>query len=417
MFACLHGQGNLTAIAFEFSPHVEATSEDTVTFDVAGLDRLFGLPQEIAASIVRRVRETGAKASVAIAANPDAAICAARGFRTTSVIPYGDEGKFLGELPLMLLSPTPDLLETLDRWGIRRFHEMGALPPLGIAERLGPEGLHLREQARGEASRKLLLIAEPLCFEDEIELEYPVELLEPLAFLLARMINGLATRLITRGLATDELRLRLALEDRTTHERTLRLPVPSLDTKAFLKLMQLDLEQHPPEAPIVKLWMGVNPVKPRAAQSGLYIPVAPEPVKLELTLARIRGIVGEERVGWPELVNTHRPDAFEVGARATEHRHECRCGTLQACATRLSLRIYRPARVARVELAGGQPGFVAADGIRGKVLEYAGPWRTSGDWWTVDPWARDEWDVALSDGALYRLYCNPRGWFVEGSYD
>jgi protein ImuB len=443
MFACLHGQGNLTAIAFEFSPHVEATSEDTVTFDVSGLDRLFGLPQEIAAAIVSRARETDATASVAVAANPDAAICAARGFRATSVIPYGDESKFLGELPLTLLSPTPDLLETLDRWGIRRFQEMGALPPLGIAERLGPEGLHLRELARGECDRKLLLIPEPLCFEDEIELEYPVELLEPLAFLLARMINGLATRLATRGLATDELRLRLSLEDRTTHERTLRLPVPSLDTKAFLKLMQLDLEQHPPAAPVVKLWMGVNPVKPRAAQSGLYIPVAPEPVKLELTLARIRGIVGEERVGWPELVNTHRPDAFVAHASSVQRRDLSRRspgftqtpatstrmsmlhatsvrhngGSEDTCGTKLSLRIFRPARAAHVSLASGQPGFVAADGIRGKVLEFAGPWRTSGDWWTVDPWLRDEWDVALSDGALYRLYCNPRGWFVEGSYD
>jgi protein ImuB len=417
MFACLHGQGNLTAIAFEFSPFVEATSPDTVAFDVSGLDRLFGLPQEIAGAVVRRVRETGAKASVAVAANPDAAICAARGFRTTSVIPYGDEGKFLGELPLMLLTPTPDLLETLDRWGIRRFQEMAALPPLGIAERLGPEGLHLRELARGEADRKLLLIPEALCFEDEIELDYPVELLEPLAFLLARMINGLATRLATRGLATNELRLRLGLEDRTTHERTLRLPVPSLDTKAFLKLMQLDLEQHPPAAPIVKLWMSVNPVKPRAAQAGLYIPIAPEPVKLELTLARIRAIVGEERVGWPELINTHRPDAFHM----QQHRPAAGRGLTAAAQAEslphLTLRLFRPPRAARVALASGQPGFVTAEGIRGKVVEFTGPWRTSGDWWTKDEWSRDEWDIALSDGALYRLYCNPRGWFVEGNYD
>jgi protein ImuB len=411
MFACLHGQGNLTALAFEFSPAVEATDADTVTFDVSGLDRLFGLPQEVASAIARRAREIGAKASVAVAANPDAAICAARGFRGASVIPYGDEGKFLESLPLSLLSPSPELQETLERWGIRRFGEMGALPPLGIAERLGPEGLKLRELARGEADRKLRRLEDPLCFEDEIELEYPVELLEPLAFLLARMINGLATRLATRALATDELRLRLALEDRTTHERVLRLPVPALDPKAFLKLMQLDLEQHPPAAPVVKLWMSMNPVKPQAAQSGLFIPLAPEPVRLELTLARIRAIVGEDRVGSPELLNTHRPDAFRIGS--------LRGVAAPAVPTiaRLSLRIFRPPRVARVALASGQPDFIAADGIRGKVLEFAGPWRTSGDWWTIDPWMRDEWDIALSDGALYRIYCGPRGWFVEGSYD
>ena len=86
------------------------------------------------------------------------------------------------------------------------------MPPLAIAERLGPEGLRLRELARGETGRKLLAVELPLEFEDEIELEYPVDLLEPLAFLLSRLVNGLATRLATRALATDELRLRLRLE-------------------------------------------------------------------------------------------------------------------------------------------------------------------------------------------------------------
>ena len=416
MFACLHGPGNLTSLAFEFSPTVEATSADTVTFDVGGLDRLFGLPQDVAAAIARRARECGIKANLALAANPDAAICAARGFSGVSLIPYGDEGKFLATLSLAVLAPSPELVETLERWGIRSFHQMGALPPLGIAERLGNQGMRLRELARGEAERKLLPIPEPLAFEDELELEYPVELLEPLAFLLARLINGLATRLATRALATDELRLRLKLENRGLHARTLRLPVPSLDTKAFLKLLQLDLEAHPPAAPIVYLWMGVNPVKPQAAQTGLFIPVAPEPVKLELTLARIQAFVGEGRVGTPELLDTHRPDAFRVNSWGRLSSIPTRVAkTVEV--PRLALRIFRPARAARVALASGQPSFVMADGVRGKVLDLAGPWRTSGDWWTIDPWHRDEWDISLSDGALYRIYCEPRGWFVGGSYD
>jgi protein ImuB len=133
MFACLHGQGNLTAIASDFSPFVEQTSPDTVTFDVSGLDRLFGLAQDVAQAIVRRVRETGASASLALAANPDAAIYAARGFPGVSIVPQGDEAKFLGSLSLALLGPTPDLAETLERWGIRRFQDLAALPPLGIA--------------------------------------------------------------------------------------------------------------------------------------------------------------------------------------------------------------------------------------------------------------------------------------------
>jgi protein ImuB len=429
MYCCLCGEGDLLALAFEFSPVVERSAGHgpaplCVTFDASGLDRLFGLPQDVAAAVARRAAEARVKTNIAIASNPDAAICAARGFSGVSMIPYGDEAKFLGELPLGLLAPSPGLQEKPERWGIRRFRELGALPKLGIAERLGPEGLRLRELARGEMERKLLPLGDAVRFEDEIELEYPVELLEPLAFLLARLLNGLTTRLATRALATNELHLRLRLENRATHERTLRLPVPSLDAKAFLKLMQLDLEAHPPQAPIVHVWMGANPVKPQAAQSGLFIPAAPEPVKLELTLARIKAIVGENRAGLAERLDTHRPDAFRMhsGAGPWPAQRERRAPAESRRQPRnwpvvLVLRMFRPARPARVTVAAHGPSYIAAENIRGKVLDLAGPWRTSGDWWTLDPWSRDEWDLALSDGALYRVYCEPRGWFVEGSYD
>ena len=443
MFACLHGNGDLRAVAFAFSPTVEQTAPDTVTFDVAGLERLFGLPQEVAAAIAGRAP----KCHLALAANPDAAICAARGFSGVSIIPQGDEAKFLAPLPISLLAPSPELMETLERWGIRRMRELAALPPLGIAERLGPEGLRLRELARGEASRKLIPLEDPLCFEEQLEVEHPLELLEPLAFLLARLLAGLVTRLASRALAADELILRLRLENRTVHERTLRLPVPSLDSAAFLKLWRLDLEAHPPASPVVHVWMAAHPAKPRAAQSGLFIPAAPEPVKLELTLARIQAIVGQDRVGVAELVDTHRPGAFGMrgpkireireireirgqtpdGVVTAERRSHVRClspnfpnfrpPNFPAGDGWLVLRAFRPPRAARVALTSGQPSFIAARGIGGKVVELAGPWRTSGDWWTTDPWSRDEWDIALSDGVLYRLYCDPCGWFVEGSYD
>ena len=389
MFASLHGSGNLRALAFEFSPVVEQTAPDTVTLDASGLEHLFG--QEIAVAVMRRAGQSDIKASLALAANPDAATYAARGFAGVSVVPQGDEAKFLAPLPVKLLGPSPELQETLERWGIRRFDDLAALPPLGIAERLGPEGLHLRRLARGEVERNLVALPEPLDFADELDLDYPLELLEPLAFILARLLGGLTTRLATRGLATDELGLRLQLENGFVHERTLRLPVPSLDQRAFLKLLQLDLAAHPPPAPVLEVRLQARPVKPRAAQSGLFVPLAPEPVKLELTLARIQAMVGEERVGSPELLDTHRPGAFHMTAFGR--------------------------RGPRVAIASGQPSFVAAEGVRGRVLELAGPWRTSGDWWTTDPWERDEWDIALSDGALYRIYCAPPGWFVEGSYD
>ncbi|HEY1343247.1 MAG TPA: hypothetical protein VGF59_37355, partial [Bryobacteraceae bacterium] len=320
MYACLHGSGDLASLAFEFSPVVEQTSADTVTLDASGLDRLFGVAQDVAAAMMRRAAEIGVKANLALAANPDTAICAARGFAGVGIVPEGDEAKFLGNLPIRTLSPSPELIETLEQWGIRRLLDLGNLPKLGIAERLGPEGLRLHELARGERNRKLVPLQDAPRFEDALELDYPVELLEPLLFVIARLVNGLATRLATRALATDELRLRLKLENRTKFERTLRLPVPSLDSKAFLKLMQLDLAAHPPDAPVLHVWIGMNPVKPQAAQSGLFVLAAPEPVKLEITLARLKAMVGPDRVGSPELLDTHRPVAFRIQPSSTASR-------------------------------------------------------------------------------------------------
>jgi protein ImuB len=390
---------------------VEQIAADTVALGADGLERIHGLPQQIAADVARRAGERGLQASVAIAANLDTAVHAARGFAGVSVIPYGDEAKYLGSLPITLLGPTPEIQETLERWGIRRFRDLAALPELGLAERLGPEGLRLHKLARGAGDRPLAPVREPLHFEEEAELEYPLELLEPLMFVLAQLLNGLRARLASHGLATNELRLRLKLENRGEHVRTLRFPVPMLDTKAFLKLLDLDLGAHPPPSPVVKVWLEAEPAKPRAAQTGLFIPLAPEPEKLELTLARLRSLVGETNVGSPVLLDTYRPGAFRMLARPLAPSPRRRV------AASLVMRAIRPPRTARVQMASGQPVHIQADGVRGHVTASAGPWRTSGDWWTADPWARDEWDVELSDGALYRIYCEQGRWFVEGCYD
>ncbi|MBI3474809.1 MAG: DNA polymerase Y family protein [Acidobacteria bacterium] len=452
--------------AQSFSPEVEDTAPDTILLNLAGLEPLFGSLPKIACELARRSSSMGLEANVAVAANPDAAVLAARGFPGVTLIPQGREAERLGELPVdvLLESFSSDAneaarwLETFDRWGVRNLRALSALPEVPVAERLGQQGIRLLKLARGSASRNLCLFECVPVFQEDIELEHPIVLLEPLAFLLNRMLEQLCARLDARALAVQEIQLQLELVDKaedcdpentSTFTRTLRLPVPMLDAKVFLKLLQLDLQSHPPGAPILKIHLAAEPARPRPAQSGLFLPVFPEPEKLELTLARIAGIVGQGRVGAAELLDTHRDGAFQIqpfapaqpeirkssnkkkkemfmqendGIRLEESKQENAQEKMSAV---IALRLFRPPLRAIVNVRNGTPmrlKCLPPHEIAGEIVWTAGPWRSSGDWYEQEGWSREEWDIAVpaeNEIILYRLVEDKlsRNWWLEGMYD
>lgn len=227
-------------------------------------------------------------------------------------------------------------------------------------------------------------------------------------------------------------------ESSQVFQRTIRLPVPLLDPKTFLKLLQLDLKANPPGAPIVKVHLRIEPAKPRPAQNGFFIPSSPEPEKLELTLARISGIVGEGRAGSPVLLDTHRREAFEMQHFTPSESTSWSESRLAHPAGRerpalhsqtgeiiTALRIFRPPIAVRVSHRNGKPSHIVSRKrrqISGEVLWAAGPWRSSGDWWEQDAWVRDEWDIAVQEQVgivLYRLIHDllTSEWLLQGSYD
>ena len=161
-------------------------------------------------------------------------------------------------------------------------------------------------------SRPLVPAKEDLLFKADMELEHALELLEPLLFILSRLLTEICKSLASHSLAANESKLVLDLEKNREYTRTLRLPFATRDAQTFLKLLQYDLSAHPPEAAIVGVHLTATPVHPRVVQGGLFIPLAPQPEKLELTLARIAAIVGQGNAGTPELIDTHRPGAFRL---------------------------------------------------------------------------------------------------------
>jgi protein ImuB len=450
----------LLRLAFSFSPRVELVGPGTALMDTNGLEQLFGSPEQLTRMIVKRAADCAIQVNVATSQDAETAIHASRGFVGITVIQPGEEARVLSSLPLTMLCTNLELEETWHRWGLKTFGDFAALPEAGIAERLGPEGARLHRIARGTEQRSLIPLIPALEFEASQVLEYPIELLEPLAFILASLLNQVCASLQARAKGASEIRLRLALRspaDKTpfNFERQIRLPVPMRDSIALLKLLRLDLEAHPPQAPIVAVSLRAEAAEPRVTQNNLFIPPAPEPERLELTLARIAKLVGAQNAGSPELLDTHRPDAFiirdfQVLAQNGDRRrpnYRISAGTARdardECSQRscpLSLRVFRPPLWAEVECSGGKPESIRARGIQGKVTSCTGPWRMSGGWWNADSWAHDEWDIDLAPSSqsrraglppktldfatplhtrLFRIYHDllTSSWYIRGSYD
>jgi protein ImuB len=433
--------------AWTVSPRVEDGAKreeqdfsDTAMLDIAGCEKLFGSPEKIAHDLKRVASEVGFETNVAVAESPLAAVCAAQGFPGVTVIPAGEEGLRIGSLSLEALRIPYEFVETLKRWGIHTCAEFAALPEIAIVERLGQEGLHWWRLARGAEVHTLIAKDFPSNFEEHMDLDSPVDLLEPLLFILNRLLEQLCARLRMHMLAIGEIKVTLTLERNDSrskepvfHVRTLRPPVPARDGKFLLKVLQLDLEKHPPSLPVTAVRMLAIPVKARSQQLGLFLPLSPDPERLEITLARIQNTVGESRVGAPVLLDTHRPNSFQQDGFVLSEMKEKRSVTQRQ--TTAAMRIFRPPLPATVEFQEGKPTFLGCEGVRRRILAFAGPWRTKGDWWSETAWARDEWDIAMrtlrpkvqpessregeEETALYRVYKDLRAkrWFVEGIYD
>jgi len=412
----------------QFSPRCEDAAANLYVLDISGLSTLMGTPAQIARSIRNQAKGVALYIKVGIARNIDSAIHAARIAKNILILPAGREAGLLGEAPLEILEPAPEILDVLHRWGICRFSQLAALPELALSERLGQEGIRLQRLAQGQSTRILSPTSPSETFDEEMEFDYAAEDLESLAFVFHRLLAQLVLRLTTRALAAGEVHLQLHLDLATDgvtatqkiFTRALKPPVPTVDTPFLLKLLQLDLEAHPPGAPVLKVVLHIEPTRPRTVQEGMFLPQGPEPQRLELTLARLRRLVGEDRVGSPELIDRHLPVPFRMGGfTPTRAPSEGSHRKLEQTA----VRIFRPNVLIGVERLHGAPLRIWLSGKSYSVLHASGPWRRSGEWWTRDHWGRDEWDLVLNREDAGRLLVRTYRdlltghWYAEAEYD
>jgi protein ImuB len=476
MYACVFlprpaddARGALTRLAQEFSPRYELPRPDLVTIDVRGLDRLLGPPSVIGAEIVRDAAARGQRVQVALAPAFTAAAVLVLARPGVTVVDAGTQAAALAPLPIGILEKFEEhlsIVATVKRWGVRTLGELAALPAADLAARLGRGALAWQAVARGDDTRPLVPALPEERFDATLELEWPIEALESLSFVLTRLLEPLSTRLERRdrGAAVLHVVLRLGppAERGETYARRLELPTPMRDVRALRTLALLDLEAHPPPAPIECVAVSIDPTPGRVLQHTLFTRAQPTPEQLSTLLARLGALMGQDRIGAAATVDSYRPGAFAMRPFAVEHEDNQRrdrrehfvqhsAGSPNSALNEVSsaLRRCRQPVPARVITEDDRPVRVTTDRrgyAGGSVVHAAGPWRTSGSWWAGEVgrageasrgghgdstppclpglprppyWNRDEWDVSLSDGGVYRIFRDREtdGWFIDGIFD
>lgn len=456
MFCCLVSSEPDRAIAIlrACSPRV-ARYGDVVVCDVTGCSRTIGPSDVIAREIAQLAHTERLTTRVAVAPTVTAAWLLAHASPTPAVVASGRAATALASVPIGWLASLIDLdvraaslvrastprtvgfstsraahlkdayaahLATFERWGLRTLGDIASLPRADLHARMGSVGVRLHQAARGEDAAPFVPIEEAPRFFDRMELEWPIDGLEPLAFVLARQCDRLSSALERADRGATVIRTRLRLVTRETHERVLQLPAAMRDARVLRTLIVLDLESHPPPAAIDVVEIDLDVIPGRIVQGSLVAPSLPAPEDLATLVARLCALMGDSRIGSPVLVDTHDPRAIGM----VPFRVPAADSRLVTCEERPVplLRRFRIPVAVRVQLERGAPVRVvpSARGLAGgQVATRAGPWRSSGHWWTLDrsAWDRDEWDVELADGDMYRLSRDRATgiWEIEGVLD
>ncbi len=402
----------LLACALNVAPGVEDTAAGVCTIEVSGIaaeNRSRSL-----AHVICELRELGLSATGGIAATPLLALYAAH--QTTSVRTVENAHAFLHSLPLAVAQPTPPLLTILGNWGVTTIGQFTALPQQEVIRRLGAEGLALWDRARGGRPRPLHLYVPPQQFSAALDLDHEIETTEGVLFILRRFVDRLALELRTASFAAAEIDLVLKLADETLHQRSFRLPEPTASEDILFRTLCTHFESLRTAASVVGASLQVTPVRPLVRQPGLFETGLRDPHGFSETLSRVTAIVGNDCLGTPSLEDTYRPDAVKLTAPLS---------TVPAVdqppvwpPLGLPLRRFRPPLRTQVELTrDGCPAFISAAQINSPVAATRGPWQTSGDWWKPETWAREEWDIELAVGGIYRLSKIGATWYLDGEYE
>ncbi|HLU66017.1 MAG TPA: DNA polymerase Y family protein [Kofleriaceae bacterium] len=407
----------LTALG-ALSPRLDSDGRGGFFLGLAGLDRVIGSERALATRVREVLGGLRLPAQVAIADRPLTAYLAARRARPVRVVPPGDDMAVLAGVPLADLPVGGPGLELLELLGLGDAAAVAALPAGELARRLGAEGASLERLLSGArpvaSPREEMVPPEPE--GAALELDVPVDDLEPLLFFGKSLVDRVITGLVAARRALAELTIEARLDDRTLVTHVLRPAEPTMESRPVMDLVRMWLERQPFSSPVAALAVVATRVaRPTGRQLSLFQQREErEAAALGSAVARLQASFGPACAVRPVLVDTYRPEArvgwevFEVpgagaaarAARACTCAGPCTCA--RASAGAMVVRVL--AEPEAIEWVGGR---VRRGQASARVIDGEGPYRVCGEWW--ERWFdRSYFWLTVDSGALWWVFRDER---------
>jgi protein ImuB len=408
-------QKKLLECAELWSPDFESTRPGLCVLDLTHVKPVLGQEVSCGSFIHQHLARHRFDARIGFASNPDLAILAAQAADPVLILRSDDDAeRFLHSLPIAAMRPSKELHRVLTLWGVRTLGAFVELQRQDVSARLGHEGLLLWDMASGGHARMLKLVRPAISYREEMELEHAVESLEPLLFILRRMLQGLVGSLSEAWLVAASVLITLRFADDASHQHELRVAEPTGDVELLFRLLHTHLESFTAAAPIIQVALELKPVRALGNQGQLFERALRDPNRFAETLAQLEALVGAERVGRARLLPSRKTDSFAVTGYF-EKAPSGRATSVPDTTHGLPLRRFRPSRKADVLIVDEMPSAFYSGNENHALIASEGPWLLSGDWWdAATAWQKEVWLVETAEGCLYQIAKEQGAWTVEG---
>ncbi len=412
----------IAAWCIRFTPLAAINLPDGVVLDATGCSHLWGGDDAYVTDLLKKINSKGFQAKAAMADTVGAAWAVAR-YGKQLIVEQGKQVNAMLSLPCASLRLDSEVIEKLDKLGLRQVKHLLSIPQTSLRRRFGSNILEHLNQAIGTEEQFVEWISIPEPYHERLPCFEPIVTLRGIEIALQQLLELLCRRLSSEGKGLRNAILKCYRVDNKIEHVEISTTAASNNSKHLFHLFQLKLSSIEPD-------LGIELFVLEATKVEDYSPAQEQIWKgsgslnntaLSELVDRICGRIGAEPIHrylpdehwWPERSFKKATALNELPA--TEWKVE-RPRPLQLLSPPQNIDVTAP-------VPDYPPMTFRYKGKLHKVIKADGPERLEQEWWIEEGQHRDYYVVEDEEGCRYWLFRSGHydaertyKWFIHGFF-